>query len=387
MPSIVEYLEAIDDNSRQNFQFDMTGGSGRGYYRTPKGSNYDLQTLVQDIIGYTTPFASTSTPAMRRVVPVTHPKAPYLYAHRISSIVGEGSGDAARQPPTPPLITSIGTKPICDYYKYRQYEIGVEFASRPYPIIADTDLTASVPGSWYKRDGTLNNFNYAPEWARYCDYDYFPQNNTIQGNQGSMSIWGVPEAAGPIPFTSPPWMWLPDQMLKIRWFQVPYRFITSANSYIAPVKNRNWRGRVNQNWWWNWPPGSLLYLNYAVTKYTPPTMDMGIYPSWTGTVEGSETLIGILTNYERLCDIELTFLYTNRFRAGTLTYPSNKNHVAAGHNLLPNLADGKFYYATRTPIGSSTESINNPPAWWSFPLEAMFSDPDVSGGPTTAGDN
>lgn len=387
MSGYFDYLEAVEDDSRYSYQFDMTGGSAKGVYYTPVGSNYDVQDIVQDIIGYTRTFNSPGTQAMNRRVPVTHPKCPYLYAHRVTSLIGKGTGDAVRQPPTPPQLPSIGTKPVADYHKYKQYEVGIEFSSRPYPIISDADFTPSVSGSWFKKDGTSESFTYAPEWVRYTDYDYFPQNSsTIQGQQGSMSLFGVPSVANPPPFSSPPWMWLPDMLLKIRWFQVPYRYIISPNSYIAPTDNRNWRGRVNQNWFWNWPPGSLLYMSYSVQKYTPPTFDIGTYPSYTGTLGTGKILIGNLINYERLCDIELTFLYTNRYRSGTITTPTNGNYIPAGHNVLPNLADNKFYYATRNAVGGAAD-VNNPPPWFSFPLEALFSDPDSSGGPTTAGDN
>lgn len=383
----MEYLEAIEDDARTNYQFDVTGGSAKAYYYTRLGLSPDLHDIIKEIYGYTNPFSTAGQYRLSRRIPKTHPKFSYLYAQRISSLIGKGSATAVREPPTYPTNPAMGNNPIADYFKYQQYEVGVDFSTRPYPIIADTDFTASFAGSWYKRDGTLDNFTYAPEWVRYTDYDYFPQDNTIQGQQGSMSLWGIPAPAPDhIPFQSPPWMWLPDMQLKINWYQVPYRYITSANSYIAPTENRNWRGRVNQNWFWNWAPGSLLYMSYSVKKYTPPTPDIGTYASWTGALD-AKALLGNLLNYERLCDIELTFLYTNRYRSGSLgAVITNKNHVPAGHNVLPNLADNKFYYATRTPIGG-TESVQNPPAWLSFPLEALFSDPDVAGGPSTSGDN
>jgi hypothetical protein len=186
-------------------------------------------------------------------------------------------------------------------------------------------------------------------------------------------------------------MWLPDQILKVKWYQAPYRFITSTNSYIAGSAARNWRGRVNQNPWWNWRAGSLMYMGYSVTKYSPPFNEVGSYPSYVP--RSTDPLnVGTVIHYERLCDIELTFLLTNRYRSGSLGAGiSNGNYVAAGHNLLPNLADNNFYYGTRTPLNadgtSGTPSVQNPPAWYSFPLEALFSDPDASNGPTTTGDN
>lgn len=397
------YLEAIEDDARSNFQFDQTGGSGKAYYyvglsdgssSSSIGGYPDIQEVVRDIIGYTAPVATGV--GLRRVIPATHPRCPYLYATKISSIIGKGSGTARRTPPTPASNPIIGVKPLADYYHFKQYEVGVDFASRPYPVLADSAIDADgvQVGSWVPRDGSAADvFTYSTEWARFTDYDYFPQDNQIQGSVGNMSLLGVPVAPGgapgnPIPFTSPPWMFLPDQLLKIKWYQVPYRFITSSNSYIASTPNRNWRGRVNQNAWWNWPAGSLLYLGYSVIKYTPPTMDVGMYLSYTSAGSGPETILTATVNYERLCDIELTFLHTNRFRSGSLGGAiANGNYIPSGHNLLPNVADGKFYYGVRNPKGAPAGDLQNPPAWYSFPVEALFRDPDVSGGPSVAGDN
>lgn len=396
-PATGVYVEAIDDDSRTNFQFDGTAGTGRAYYYVGATSNaaIDVQQVVQHLLGYTNPFSQSGRYHIPRTLPVTHPKCPYLYAHRISSFVGKGSGSASRVAPTPPADPSIGAKPICEYAAYRQYEIGLEFSSRPYPLLADDAFTNSVTGSWVKKDGSTEQFTYSPEFVRNVDWDYTPQDNTVQGQVGTFTMWGVPGKAAGIPFTNPPWMWLPDQLLTIKWYAVPFRYITSPNSYIAPTPNRNWRGRINQNPFMFWPAGSLLYMGYSVTKYTPPTMDIGTYTAYLPAVSG-DTLnpdaTGPVINYERLCDITLTFLHTNRYQAGSLGADiTNKNYVAKGHNLLPLLNDGSFRYATRTPLNPDgtvgTPSVQNPPAWLSFPAEVLFTDPDAGGGPTTAGDN
>jgi hypothetical protein len=383
-----QYLEAMEDDARCNFQFDQTGGSGRCPYMTPVGAN-DVQGMIQDILGYTNPTADSGGLRYRldRTIPRTHPKCPYLYAQRVSSVVGKGTRLATRVAPTQPGNPSIGSRPMADYLQYSQYELMVEFASRPYPLVPNDAITASYTGKWFARDGSANTFTYSPEWARYCDYDLTPTDNTVQGHQGGFCLHSVTAIGSKTAFNNPPWMWLPDQYLKVRWYQVPYRFITSNNSYIVPTEGRNWRGRINQNPWWKWPAGSLLYMGYSVTKYTPPTLEVGSTPSFVPT-SSSPTNTGTILNYERLCDVELTFLLTTRTIGSTSlgATVTNKNYVQKGHNLLPNLADSKFYYATRTPpLG--TESVQNPPAWFSFPLEAMFTDPDVAGGPSTSGDN
>lgn len=392
-----QYFEAVEDDSRCSFAADQTGGTARAFYYN---TSPDLQSALKELLGYTNPFHSLNRPSLDRTLPVTHPKFPWMYASRLVSLVGKGTGGASRVAPTTPSNPAIGAKPIADYLAYRQYEIGVEFSSRPYPVLANEAFTGKVTdGKWYTRDGTPNTFTYSPEWVRFADFDYTPQDNTVQGQQGSFTVWGVSGKTGGIPFNNPPWMWLPDQLLTIRMYGFPFRYITSPNSYIAGTPNRNWRGRVNQNPWWFWPAGSLLYLGYSVHKYTPPTSDIETYYSYLPT-GADPAATGPLINYARLCDITLTFLYTTRYKSGSLGADIlNKNHIAAGHNLLPYLPDNSFRYATRTPLKSSppfpeaqagtlgTASVQNPPAWYSFPAEVLFTDPDASGGPTTAGDN
>jgi hypothetical protein len=388
MPNFV-YNEKHDDNAVTNFSFDMTGGSAKAYYYLNTVDSSTVQYAVQDILGYTYPFAtnkpgqSPANQSMSRLIPTTHPKFPYMYASKIASFVGQGVSRAIRQTGSAPSNPSIGYRPIADYEVYlgeNAYEVGVEFTSRPYPILQDGSFSPALNGQWFTKNGSQNNFTYSPEWVRYVDYDFFPQENTIQGQTGQLNLVISGNTDGFVPFTSPPWMWLPDQILKVRWFQVPWRYITSTNSYIAGGPNRNWRGRINQNAWWNWPAGSLLYLGYNVTKYTPPTNDIQSLP--TGDPNFASSI-----NYARLCDIELNFLLTNRYQSGSLGATiTNKNYVAAGHNLLPNLADNNFYYAVRS-VTTPPQTVQTAPAWLSFPLEALFSDPDVAGGPTTAGDN
>lgn len=388
------YLEAIEDDARCNFKFDITGGSGRCPYITAPGT-FDIQRIVQDILGYTNPV-NNSQAYLQRTIPRTHPKCPYLYAQRIDSIIGKGTGGATLAIAVPPVDRDMGVNPITPMsVQYPRLEIVVDFASRPYPIIDNDNFTKTVTGKWFVKNGNPNTFTYSPEWVRWCDYDLTPTDNTIQGQQGSLSMWGVPGKTSGIPFQSPPWMWLPDQILKVKWYQVPYRYIISSNSYIAGNSQRNWRGRINQNPWWNWPAGSLLYMGYSVTKYTPPNNEVVSSSSYLPTSTDKNNQ-GTVKNYTRLCDIELTFLFTNRYRSGSLGADiTNQNYVAAGHNLLPNLSDNNFYYATRTPLVTTgpnagqlgTASVQNPPAWYSFPVEALFTDPDTAGGPTTSGDN
>lgn len=365
-----------DGNALVNFGFDVTGGSAKSAYYLDSFGSYDIQGTINQVLGNTDTAVQSGRQGLGRQLPLRHPKLPYLFASKISSFTGVGLAGgiamgraiapAVAIPPTDPALAALNAQAITNYLQYGLYEVGVEFTGpRTYPIVSNSVIT-NQSGSWTRPDGTSQSYSWAPEFLRYTDFDFFPQDNTIQGQQGQMTLYRLGE---PVPFTSPPWFWLPDQILKITWYQVPYRFILSPNSYIA---NSPWRGRVNQNQLWLWPPGSLLYLSYNVKKYAPPT-------GFTQTLQNSQGLYSYF-NFAQLCDIELSFLLTKRATASIGGSTGNANYVTAGHNLLPDLVGNTFWYATRNDKDGN-DAFTNPPAWLSAPLECLFSDPDAGGGP------
>lgn len=365
------YPERHEDDAFANFSFDVTGGSCKSAYYAVSASALDLQGTINDILG-TTNTAVTGSMGLQRTLPKRHPKFPYLFASRISSLVGKGSGNAALQAPNDPSLSALNGPSISEWYEqYARYELGVEFTGpRTYAIADNSIVPVQTGASWYKPDGTQQSYSWAPEFLRYTDFDFVPQDNVIQGQQGNLSInrngqWTL--------FQSPPWMWMPDWVLKITWYQVPLRFILSSQSFITAAP---WRGRLNQNQLWFWPPGWLMYLGYNVKKYAPPT-------GFTQTIQKTPVTnppVYTYFNYGQLADIELNFLITNRTVSSLGGAPSNGNWVAAGHNLLPDMTTGKFWYATRNDANGA-QSFSNPPPWLSAPLECLFSDPDASGGP------
>lgn len=359
------YLEAWGDDSETSFGFTNEGGVSSGVYQFKDVTSLDqLTQSITDILGYTK-AAGSGTQKLDRKCPATHPAEPWLYANSINALLGKGSGNAQKVgaaanpvPGNPP--------PLCtEFALYKDYLAKVGFATRPYNVL-DNDQIPVIEGEWYPDySDTAFEFNYAAEWIRYTDWTITPQNNTIQGQTGAMRF---PTLPGTPTFTSPPWMYLPDGILTFTWYQVPYRYVTSQKSYIA---NRNWRGRINQNDWYNWKAGSLLYLNYAVKKYNQPNGEVETQTDWD---------FNYWTQFAKLCDIEFTFLYTDRTPGSTPPTPFYNNWVAAGHNLLPYLPTRTFEYATSFNLNAPSDQSEWVPPWASFPFEILFSDPDAPGG-------
>lgn len=385
MPYIEDQQD--DGNSIAGFSFNVTGGSARSQYYLESYQAVNLQGTINDILGYTDTTVVSGRVALNRKMPLRHPKFPYMYASGISGITGLGYTvpGSSLASPTPAPMEILDAPAISDFRQYLKYRIGVEFTGPRTYAIANNSAISNQSGSWTTPAKITQSYTWAPEFLRYTDFDLAPQDNTIQGQQGDMSLY---KNGSYIPFTSPPWMWLPDSILRITWYQVPFRFILSPNSYIAASP---WRGRVNQNYMWFWPPGWLLYLGYNVKKYAPPT-------GFTQTVQTNPNAVPpeqprySYFNYAQLCDIELSFLVTNRYLRNSIGFaPDNANYVTglradgatqgAGHNLLPDLTTNQFFYGTRNDA-SGNPSTNNPPAWLSAPLEVLFSDPDSGGGPS-----
>lgn len=391
MPSGFTFKERTAENgdSLQSFMFSQEGGGASGLWGvdipSPSGTTAaTIEEAVKDIIGYTNPF--TGTQQLQRTLPYTNPAFPQLTAFRIASIQGVGQKNARVVPARGTNIPG-GARPISDFLCYGHYDFKVDFSTRNYPMLPDLFFapkrgtyappppSSSVTASTAPAQPATINFQYAPEWGRFCDWEYTPQNNSIQAQSGQFRFSRRGKKDGPV-FNSPPWMYLPDLTLKIVLFQVPYRWITSSKSYIARPQ---WVGRINQNDWWNWRAGSLLYQGFNVKRFTPPFNDVEYYKDLTGSTYAA---------FAKLCDVELLFTFTGRKAFTSQEGPPDPyftNWVAAGHNLQPFFGnvDGftpGFHYVRGEDTGNPNQEWKWVPPWSSFPVEALFSDPDAAGG-------
>lgn len=233
---------------------------------------------------------------------------------------------------------------------------------RPYAVLPDDKITAGEL-TWPDEGGsgdTVTSY-YASEWERYTDVEYNGMVEQIQGQQGQM-ILRRGDASAPNGYTFPgmPTMRVARAVVLVRWYQVPYRYVDSTNSFI-----QKYQGKINQNVWRGNPVGSLLYDSYRCKRYTPP------FPNAEALESG-----GLAFTADKMCDIEFTFLKVMRTTPSAPT-PSNTNWKAAGHNLLPWFGDRKFYYAVAQ---NASTSLQVPP-YLSFPFELLFSDPDYTPDP------
>lgn len=323
--------------------------------------NFDIQPsdfyqLIHDILGTTSyPVNGNAPGKLNRALPLLDPQIPNLYASEIQSLRGFGS------------YQLVGPQNTTDSNNYQgfalwsNYDITVASVGRPYPVAADAQINFKV-SKWTDISGAAQSTGYYPEYERFCDFTIQPKAEWLEQQRGA-SYFQTSDNSEPgngLTTQQSVRMLMPDSILKVLWIGVPLRYVLSTNSYL-----NKFRGRINQNAWagsagtgTSFPAGSLLYWDYQPRIYLPPAP---VTYSWAGA----------FLDFTRLCDIELTFMYTTRNITLAPT-TSNANFVPAGWNALPYLPQRKFYYAYNTDLAGTTKY----PQFYSFPVEILFSDPD-----------
>lgn len=363
------YKEELGDWSPESVSASIKDGRATWSYRVLGiNSSDDLINSLTAIFGDTD--FGLNAGCLNRTLPYSHPLFPFWYAKGIASIKGVGGGGV--QAVIYDSITNVTADPISNYWGlYPEYQYTIEFGPFPYSIVDNGSIRSNVSSSnAYDDAGTLYTYGWSPEWLRYTNWIPTPKFDSISYQYGQMKFRtavGFDPANGQV-FTGFPKLFLPDQMIKFFWKSVPLRYITSPYSFL----NR-FAGRINQQKFYNWGAGTLLYLGYNPEVYTPPV------PKATPINQA-----GISTSaysVDKLLDLELQFLLTTRVSHDAPPQSSvsagNGNFIVAGHNLLPWFGDRQFHYAT-TDDGLPPFTATQIPSWLSVPFELLFTDPDVT---------
>lgn len=380
-PALDDYLEKIDDIGPSVATCSLEQGSSTvPYYLRNVTAGDTILDAITQLIGKTTNVDPPGDYRLARSLPKGHGLFQYWYADAITAIRGVGSPSLGS--------SSANAEAECmpAFALYPNWQLDVRFTPRPYPVLEDAGIPI-ITSSWTTAPGDVNDngtdvgnliqiFKYAPEWWRFTTLEYMPQNDNVSGVQGQ-SIFQLGEPGGAPPYTVPhgasfqgmPRIFLPNSLVKLTWYHVPFRYITSKTSYL----NR-YRGRVNQRAFFEdqdgemlFQPGELLYLGFTPKIYTSPLLQY--------------VDIGGSSSPARFCNIEMLFLYTNRVgvnlpTASTTTALPSVNYIAAGHNLQPYFPHRKFYYT----VFNDTNNATKAPYWKSFPVEVLFTDPDSDQG-------
>ena len=351
----ISYLEKVDDRSPAAASFSMYGSRVPVRLTIPNESFTNA--LLIDLLG---DVETGEGGKLKRKLPKAHPRFPWLFASRIDDVIGVGV------PSKVPAVSGLMEQDnVLDAYAaYPQLQMTVLFEPRPYAVVSDAVIDTDVV-DWTDENNVSQHNGYAEEWQRFTSYTVLPQTELLTARQGQ-SVFRLTDSTSvnsPQPphlngIPAFPRMTVPKAALKVRWHQVPFDFIDSANSYIFRAL-----GRINYREWFGCEAGSLLYEAVGVSEpYVPVVPELSHV--------GGEPVYSAF----KLCDIDFIFQYTDR-RAG---YPhsltvSNPNWKVAGHNLLPWLYDRKFYYVTASDVSNSKWT----PTFLSYPFELLFTDPDA----------
>ncbi len=374
---IFTFLEDVDHVSPQSASFSYNSPArATSRYQVTYGNPNDLLASAEMGIAVKEILGGTRTGGVNfgltRALPLAHPVFPWLYATDVTEFRGVGKNAlnaSAAQLEAPAIAPK--------YWRYAKYYVTVTFQSRPYAVLSDNSA-GNVVETVVNYDNTTKHVTAAQEWLRYTDWEPISQPDSVTATQGEMYFRSdalrIPFPGGAFPrYSGMPRMFLNNQLIKFIWYQVPFTYISSTNSYINAF-----RGKINQLDWFNWSAGELLYLDYRIKRYTPPVPALDQVPNPFAEDPGNKTF-----STAKLVDVEFSFLDTVRTTNDTYT-PANRNWIVKGHNLLPYWIDRKnFHYATTfnkadgaAPAGSDQTQWY--PSWLSVPFSLLFTNPDAA---------
>lgn len=360
-----DIVEAADSVSPGSAAFRIDDAkSSHPYYC----SGEDYTDTVQLLIGSNT-ADPTGDGSLQRDLPMTHPQFPWMFC---SSVGGVGFGVPEVQIADGYLT---GTKTVTELFSlYPDYTLNCEFTQRPYYVLNDSFISPTF-GVYYDDDGNEKFVQYVNEYDRYVEIDEKYDPKIIIATQGQLVFHTdskqMPDGAA---FTGTPRLPYPETMLTMRWHQVPYRYISSRNSYLKSLAHR-----VNQLPFeiqdYYFLPGQLLYLGFGYRRYTPP------FPN----LEEDEDVGGpgaVTAKLEKWVDVDLQFAFVDREAQDPPVLP-NPNWIAAHHNCLPffgpNFASKRrgFHYACSFNPRARDDRNYWIPLYLSHVLQLLFTDPDV----------
>jgi len=338
-----------------------------------------------------------------RTPPMTHPQFRWLYADRISSIKGIGLERKNTEPDSDLLSwdtnASASWQYIPPYYVvYDKYEVVVEFATKPYLVVSDevmSNLNEEYPGE-YKIDGgddiyymdnnTQNIVLEHPirEYKRFSTYTTESSAEYLTMKGGAYKF--VSDVVSP-PVNNQTIVGfygktlVPKVVFKLTWFQVPYEFVDPTNPASTNIYEA--LGRVNQNFFYGFEPGELLFTGFTNTQKIRNQFDVLSYN--LSDLNKLPTLESLLYT-----DITLNFLYIPIFSydvdgnpypsdaegnyapAGVIN-PDNLSYINAGHNLAMTNVNKRYYpVISEDPSPPPEPNLRKKPIYGSYPFELIF---------------
>lgn len=373
MASLYEYVpnEPSGRLSLSDAEFNVTyilqetideDGVGQGDHPTVE----DLYVNMNALLGYTITDkpAAGGNGGMQRVPPASHPLAFNMFAVDVGfrpvkgSLFDKEEGDESLE--APPLVAGF-----CQYHNYL---LDVKYQTLPFGRPRPDEMILNLSRTYYDEDGELQTLLYADEFNRYTRFSPRPTPpQLVTATAGEMRFRAPGNSAiDNSQFAAIPTHVLPDTIVSCIWYGVPMRYVTSRNSYLY-----RYRGYINQGDFLEYASGCLLYKDFNIIREFQPPL-----------AEYDQDIPGTF-KVERLCDLELLFMYTTRQaeEVPVATDIRNVNWLPQGWNLQPHYTDRLYYYVTSQPANPNLSEDEQKdywrPQWLSAPFEILYKDPDA----------
>jgi hypothetical protein len=338
---------------------------------------------------------NTTDGSLIRTPPMTHPQFRWLYADRISSIKGIGLERKNTEPDSDLLSwdtnASASWQYIPPYYVvYDKYEVVVEFATKPYLVVSDAAIDKlneeyegvyridGGDGTYYMDDGSQGVAvgNPIREYRRFSTYTTESSAEYLTMKGGAYKFDSdVEQVNGQTIVGFYGKTLIPKVVFKLTWFQVPYEFVDPTNDASTNIYEA--LGRVNQNYFYGFEPGELLFTGFTNTQKIRNQFDVISYN--LSDLADLPTLESLLYT-----DITFNFLYIPIFStdvngdpypsepAGIIN-PDNLSYINAGHNLAMTNINKRYYpVVSEDPAPVPEPNLRKKPIYGSYPFELMF---------------
>ena len=361
---------------------------------------------------------------INRTLPIAHPRYPWMFASGIESVQGTTfvkASDLSSQGVLPAGNQGFIAPKYPTYGEYQDYDVTVAFTGRNYHTLPNSTiyydslnqnnkLIYYFPSSDYAYIGTTFT-DIWPEWNRFTFTRIEPRSEYLTAEKNTFffydptvdklkSINGhVPTIPGNIKIP------YPSQSITVQWFNVPYSYITGEGAYDKEGKLTTTTpiqiglNTVNQYEFLGKKAGTLLFEGVKVVSIG--TRPFPEYVEWP-VGSGKYTF-----RFIRVCDLELSFVYRDppagvkyeallKGKSPYIVGGNNAdvigqggilqgNNVLAGHNLLPNARNGKYYagvYSKKIAnVGALQPDLYDPDfkaqsvLYPSFPHQLLFTNP------------
>jgi len=355
--------ERFSDEAFMTFGCTAEDGNASGTYLLQNVTSInDVYQAIYDLVG-TVSLANNSLLNVQRQIPAAHPYLPSFFVQNIISFKGRGGQFTQNINPI-----NLNYPDIQYWNLWNNYEIVCNFKPRDFPIYNDSQLGSVQTSTWYNDLGTEVTYSYLPEWERFCNIEKSPRDDNVTMQFGQMTFNAMGITQDSRQFTAQPKLPLKNSNLTINWWNVPYTYVTSANSYLDRFLYRVNDQEFNTYNFGNYPAGSLLFTNYTTKIITPATNNANYVGSFNN-----------LEYWPRYCNIQLQFLLTKRtLGAQPQTLPPQ--YTASGHNSLPYFGSSKdplnntFLYCNSYPTSAAYAA----PLWKSYPTFLLWQNPDCT---------